>query len=235
MATLASKAYESIKRDIISLKLAPGTLIAQQKLSERYGIGMTPIREALKRLQSENLVETRPNTGYFIAPITISNVQTLFETRKVIEGAVVQLAARRASPADIEEIIRLSTISYEYGNVESYVRYIEDNSRFHRLIAESSGNPKLADFNKVIIDEMARVLHLGLTYGDTHTRLSSDHINLAEAIAKRDYRQALESSNMEIDYAFMRVKQALTRLLTEPNFEWPLFQNLDLDGLGLHR
>lgn len=232
METLASKAYDAIKKDIISLVLPPGTLIAQQKFSEKYGIGVTPIREALKKLQSENLVESRPNSGYFIAPITIYNIQVLFEARKIIEGAVVQLAARRATLDEIEKITQLRTISYEYGNVESYVKYIEDNAKFHKLIADASGNLKLAEFNKKIIDEMARIFHLGLIYSDAHSRLSSDHSKLAEAIAQRDAKHALETSNQEIDFAFLRAKQALAQSLSEPNPEWPLLQFLDLKGFG---
>ena len=158
------------------------------------------------------------------------NVQVLFEARMIIETAVVQLATKRATIDEIEKITQLSTITYEYGNLESYVEYIKRNAEFHKVIADASANRKLAEFNKTIIDEMARLFHLGLIYGDTNTRLSSDHINLAKAIALRDTKRAVELSNQEINFAFLRVKEVLFRSLSEPNSEWPQLKYLDFMG-----
>ena len=88
--SLAGQVYEAIKKDIISCALRPGQQIAQQQLAERYGAGITPVREALPKLTREGLVLTIPRFGYLVTTITISDVAEIFELRAILESAAAR-------------------------------------------------------------------------------------------------------------------------------------------------
>ena len=97
MQSLADKAYHAIRGLIVSLALAPGALIDERELIERLGIGRTPVREALRRLAQEQLVEVYPRRGMFVTPVDARALARLSEVRAVLEPEAARLAAERAT------------------------------------------------------------------------------------------------------------------------------------------
>jgi DNA-binding GntR family transcriptional regulator len=104
MESLADKAYHAIRDLIVSLELAPGTVIDERELIERLGIGRTPVREALRRLAQERLVEVYPRRGMFVTGVDVRELARLSEVRAVLEPEAARLAAERATPADRREL-----------------------------------------------------------------------------------------------------------------------------------
>ncbi|MGC8826343.1 MAG: GntR family transcriptional regulator [Anaerolineae bacterium] len=101
MPTDAARAYRAIKEKIITLQLAPGSVIQDAELMEELGIGRTPIREALKLLEAEKLVVTVPRRGIFVASISITDLQQVIEVRLELEGLALRLACERANSEDM--------------------------------------------------------------------------------------------------------------------------------------
>src|SRR5690242_20833585 len=85
MESLADKAYHAIRDLIVSLELAPGAVIDERELIERLGIGRTPVREALRRLAQERLVEVYPRRGMFVTGVDVRELARLSEVRAVLE------------------------------------------------------------------------------------------------------------------------------------------------------
>lgn len=106
MPTDAARAYRAIKEKIITLQLAPGSVIQDAELMEELGIGRTPIREALKLLEAEKLVVTVPRRGIFVASISITDLQQVIEVRLELEGLAVRLACERANSEDMVRLQR---------------------------------------------------------------------------------------------------------------------------------
>ena len=100
MQSLADKAYHAIRDLIVSLELAPGAVIDEKDLIERLGIGRTPVREALRRLAQERLVEVYPRRGMFVTNVDVRELARLSEVRAVLEPEAARLAAERATDAD---------------------------------------------------------------------------------------------------------------------------------------
>ncbi len=105
--SLAEKAYHAIRDLIVSLELAPGAVIEEPELMERLGIGRTPVREALRRLAHEQLVEVYPRRGMFVTGVDVRQLARLSEVRAVLEPEAARLAAERATDADRLEIADL--------------------------------------------------------------------------------------------------------------------------------
>src|SRR6266516_1271944 len=109
VSSLSDKAYHAIRGLIVSLELAPGAVIDERELIGRLEIGRTPVREALRRLAQERLVEVYPRRGMFVTGGDVRELARLSEVRAVLETEAARLAAERATDTDREQLSRLLT------------------------------------------------------------------------------------------------------------------------------
>jgi DNA-binding GntR family transcriptional regulator len=107
-SSLADRAYLSIRDLIVSLELAPGALIDERQLVETLGIGRTPVREALRRLAQEQLVEVFPRRGMFVTGVDVRDLARISEVRAALEPEAARLAAERATDDERDELASLS-------------------------------------------------------------------------------------------------------------------------------
>ena len=142
--SVADLAYERIRSLVLSGELAPGTRLGQVELAGRLGISRTPVREALRRLGGEGLVEGHSNHGFRVADLGLGAVLRRLEVRAILEPGIARLAAERRSERDVEELhASISRERQASGGIE-----VHDASRgFHVTLARASGN-----------EEMVRVL-----------------------------------------------------------------------------
>ncbi len=158
--SLAVKAYEKIIHKIISLEYNPGQHLEENQLVERLGIGRTPIREALLRLAGENMVESQPNKGFVVRPITLQNTKAVFEGMKILELAVASLAVRQ------DATILRSKMEASNEKVKSAVKsmdvfgLVEANHDFHMYFADCSHNEYLVRAVNEVRSEAKRLSYL---------------------------------------------------------------------------
>jgi len=107
-SSLADRAYLSIRNLIVSLELAPGALIDERRLVETLGIGRTPVREALRRLAQEQLVEVFPRRGMFVTGVDVRDLARISEVRAALEPEAARLAAERATDEERDKLADLS-------------------------------------------------------------------------------------------------------------------------------
>lgn len=206
---LSQKAYERIRTEILTCALAPGQQLAQAQLSEKYGLSLTPVREALQRLAHEGLVQSYPRFGYIVSPVTEELVRTLYEYRAVLESAAVRLTVERASPAQLQQLAENARFKYVYKNHEEYIRFLERNAAFHNAIARLAGNSRLAEALAGLLDELTRIFHLGLDLRDSAEEMQAEHLALAEALLTRDPARAEQIVLEQISRSQQRVLEAL--------------------------
>jgi DNA-binding GntR family transcriptional regulator len=211
MSSLAQKAYQAVKNDIITCTIEPGQTIVQSQLVEWYDMGTTPIREALQRLAQEKLVTPIPRVGYVVDPIAFSDVREIFELRYVLESAAARLVASRADAEDLERIRSEADFTYVYRDQKSYAEFLAHNAAFHLSIAEAAGNSRLVEPISGVLDELTRVFHLGLDVRDSAEEMRLEHIELADALCERNPDRAEEVVQDQIARSQERVLQALIR------------------------
>ncbi len=141
---LSEKAYHLIKEKIITLELSPLSVIDEQALGEELDLGRTPIREALHRLAAEGLVLIAPRRGMFVAEISITDLQKIFEVRMVLEGFCARLVAQRITQ---ERIAQIEVTLQELEQVPDgdWRAVMKIDERFHELIYLAADNEFLAD------------------------------------------------------------------------------------------
>lgn len=140
--TLAEQAFNLIKKDIISGKLAPGEELPEKKLAQEFGISRTPVREALTRLEMEGLVEVSDQKIATVASFTEEDAMHFMEIRTLLE--VYNLEATDPLERDVLEGIR-ENLDAQLAAIEvgSYETFIDLDREFHLLLAGQNRNPKL--------------------------------------------------------------------------------------------
>ena len=189
MRLASEKAYHLIKDKIITLELAPSTVIDEQALMKELGLGRTPIREALQRLNAEGLVHIVPRRGMFVTDISITDLQKVFEVRTVLAGFSARLAAQRATT---DQIAQMEQVLHGLEQVQSgdYKLLIDIDRRFQRLLYQAAGNEILAESLDHLYDLSLRIWYLVLhQLGDVRDAIE-EHQQVAEALKARDGARA---------------------------------------------
>jgi DNA-binding GntR family transcriptional regulator len=183
------RAYLLIRDQIVTLKLAPGSVIEEAKLRQELGLGRTPIREALQRLAHENLVSFVPHRGTFVSDINLTDLHRLTEVRTEMEGYAARLAADRATTSDRGQMqglmAELETI--DGADVHTLMRL---DQRIHRLVYQATRNPFLQAMLEEIFNLSLRIWFLGLDRGVRIKQAVEEHRQLLEAVVSRDGQRA---------------------------------------------
>ena len=187
--SLADQAYYRIRELIVTLELAPGSLVSERELMERLGLGRTPVREALRALARDRLIDVFPRRGMFVADVDLRDLVDLSEVRVVVESTAARLAAERATDADRAEIATLLE-ELEGGGADDERTLIELDQRIHRHIYRCAHNPVLAATLNEYYVLTLRIWFLAL---DRVARLDEavrEHRTLLEAIRDGDPARA---------------------------------------------
>jgi DNA-binding GntR family transcriptional regulator len=208
-AGLGVPIHAALRRQILTGQLRPGDRLVEGALARRWGVSKSPLREVLKRLQHEGLVEAVPRRGYLVTPITVRQVQDLFDLRLILERDAAVRAARSASAAQIDALARLVGAPYVMGDVDSQNRFLATNKRFHLAVARTTGNQRLVGLLDRLLDELDRLFHLGLDVRDRADTLVQEHQDLVAAIEARDPARAAATMERQVENARQMVLEGI--------------------------
>ena len=175
---------------IIRHELKPGQWIAEAKLSEKLGVSRTPLREALKALAAEKLVELHAFRGAAVTDLSLDQVVYLFETQAILESQAVELACERATDQEIAAFAkqhRRMVAFFEKGDRKSYFAL---NQKLHTAIVGMSHNPVLIEIHASVIVQVERARYNALDVADRWKQSADQHEDILAALEKRDGKQA---------------------------------------------
>jgi DNA-binding GntR family transcriptional regulator len=205
---LSDKAYQLIRQKIITLELPPLAPIDEQALMEELRLGRTPIREALQRLAAEDLILLAPRRGMFVADVSITDLQKVFELRMTLEGLCARLAAQRAS---VEQVQAMKQVVRDLDAVPDgdYRGLMVIDERFHELLYEAAGNEFLADVLLRLHALSFRIWHMVLERLGSVRGALEQHIAITEAIEARDAEHAENLVRQHVAEFQQQIKAAL--------------------------
>ena len=189
---LSDKAYHLIKHKIVTLELPPSSLIDEQQLTEELSIGRTPVREALRQLAAEKLVTIVPRRGTFVADISITDLQELWEVRWDLEGLAARLAAERIDRQHLEQMKALFDEFDQVVDERGGKAFMDIDDRFHHLLYQATHNKFLEDVLDRLYTLSARLWYMSLDRL-SHQVVSEaikEHTKVVEALEKRDAKEA---------------------------------------------
>lgn len=184
--SLRQKLYQRIKHEIIVGELKPTQQLSESELSVRYDVSGTPVREALTSLQRDHLVEYAPNRGFMVAPVSVRDVQEIYEARVVFESIFLRLAIERMTEAELQILEKTQDVSYDLNDPASVDRYLQANYTFHMTIAEASRNSRLTMHYQSLLDEAQRLIYMDLKNNNVLPIWHRSHGKLIQAIREKD-------------------------------------------------
>jgi DNA-binding GntR family transcriptional regulator len=158
--SLADEAYAALHARIVDCRLAPGSRVTEKQLAAELGIGLTPVRQALIRLHSEDLVLTLPRRGYQIVPLTIESVNDLFQVWRIIGPAIAEIAGQETAAQTCPQFIarfRAWSGTVGGGDVAAFLESAEES---WMAMAEATGNRRLVAMYARLVGELRRVFTL---------------------------------------------------------------------------
>jgi DNA-binding GntR family transcriptional regulator len=209
-ASLADRAYFAIRGLIVSLELAPGDAIREPDLTAQLGIGRTPIREALRRLALERLVEVYPRRGMVVTTVDVRDLARLCEVRAVLEPEAARLAAERATKPDLEELTALIEELLDRRRRDDRA-LIDLDERIHRTIYRTSHNQLLEETLEWYYTHALRIWMLALDRTRTLQSAVLEHHELLDAIARGKGERAAALMRAHVEH----FEQAMRDVLLE--------------------
>lgn len=212
-ATLADRAYYTLRDRIVTLQMTPGSLIREEELMEELDMSRTPIREALLRLSLQKLVVVVPRRGTFVSDVNAGQVGTIYELRRELEVLAAGWAAERRTQADLQEI---ETLQAELRAVPRHPSetgvdarsQIDLDQRAHYLIYRLSRNPCVEDVLRSYFYLSARIWFLA-SGRVTMDEPFDEMLNLLEAIKKGDVEEAKRRAALHSQDAENAIRGAL--------------------------
>lgn len=198
--SLADQVFEKLENDIIFGVYRRGELLTELKLAEQLGVSRTPIREALRRLTQERLIEDT-GKGSLVVGITLVDLQDIMDIRQRVESLAAYYATKNITPEGIKELAHVLDLQDFYCSKEDsdHIRIMDDN--FHALLCKHSGHTVLEDtllplhrktqrFRKASISDKARVAHVPVEHRKIFDAIVAGDAELAEKLTKEHIENA---------------------------------------------
>jgi len=218
MGKLFSKIYWALRQEILSGQLLPGESLIEQGLADRFAVSRTPIREAIRQLQQEGLIDSDRRSGIRVAVITVADAIHLYDCRLGLEQVAAIGACENATSQQLDELQRwlleaqLSTPTQTEESPAELENRLQIDRSFHHLVAESSGNPWLTQLLDQILNKMS-LLGSRVTHRNPAVlEIWAEHERVVEAILARNSSAASIAMRDHLVASKARVVQELQGL-----------------------
>jgi DNA-binding GntR family transcriptional regulator len=203
------RAYEQVKRMILSGELAPGTFLAERQLAARLGMSKTPVRSALERLESEGFLSISPQQGAVVRDFSSHEISELYEVRMALETFVAGRVAGRLSPAQIQRLEASLHAQRENLARRDIALCVQLDENYHTLFAEFLDNREILRVLQRLRDKTHRLFHRVFTLNPGRMEGSyEEHVAIAESVIQGPPHVASERIGAHLEYG--------RRLLLDP-------------------
>ncbi len=194
--TYASSVYERLRADILDGALLPGHRLPIKLLMERYGVGQTPLREALNRLSADGLVAAEDQRGFAVPGISVTELEELTRTRCWLEERALRESMAHATPAWEEALLvaghRLNRAPRGLdGDAEAQAQWEARHREFHDLLVSNCRSRWLVGFCQQLTDRHQRYRRLAARRAFPHRDVQAEHQAILDAVLARDADKAV--------------------------------------------
>ncbi len=185
-ASLHARLVARLRDLIVEGELVPGARVPERALCERFGVSRTPLREALKVLASEGLLELLPNRGALVARLTAADLDEMFPVMGALEALAGELACTRITEEELAELRALHyqmVLHYRRGELPEYFRL---NQRIHELVMDAARNPTLSRMYRGLAGRIRRARYVANMSQARWAQAVAEHEAILDALARRD-------------------------------------------------
>ncbi|MDO5690542.1 MAG: GntR family transcriptional regulator [Tissierellia bacterium] len=190
--TMTDFATRYLREETMSFKILPSSSIKESEISKELGISRAPVREALNRLISEELVVFKPGKGFFCRQLSLEEVQDLFDVREDLELASLKSAIVRASDDELQKLLLDTMKSKRVQSSINMDTLVLADEEFHLHLNKLGKNNERVKFLMNINKRIRFVRQISLLREDRRNSFMDDHIKLVESILERDEKKAID-------------------------------------------
>jgi len=199
--TVRDAAFERLRNAILKGHFKPGERLVESQIAEEMGISRTPIREAIRRLETEKLVVNLPRKGVVVAPLDMSQVKEIFAIRAALEGLAVKLAMENFNHEIIKEMEDILKEMQKGIKSQDLDQIVECNTRFHDCIIKTAGSSKLFEMLQNIKEQIQRFRHSSLSVEGRPQIALEEHICILNHIKEKNTTNAQKMMEQHIENA----------------------------------
>lgn len=200
--SLSSKVFKYIRDGIIEGRYQTGEYLVETKLAEELGISRTPIREALKQLELEELAVSIPNRGVVVQGLSSQDVEDIFAIRLTLEGQAAYWAAQRIQQPEIDRLNELADLMELYTRRQDIVNLARLDTEFHEIIYEACDSRMLKHILASLHQNISRARKSSLNLPNRPEKSLEEHRAIMEAIERRQPEQAKAQMESHIRHAW---------------------------------
>ena len=210
--TIRETIYLAIKQAILDGKLSVGERIVEKTFAEAFRVSRTPVREALRRLETEGHVEYIPRTGVVVSGITKADVIEVYKIRKALEALVLEQVIENATDEDVHKLNMQIQASREYARSDEVAGLIKNYQSFNGLLMDIADLPRLRIVLSQITEYVLRFRKISAGNEERRMRAIDEHEMILEAVKAGDLNKSIEINNRHLDSA---LKIILTELFND--------------------
>jgi DNA-binding GntR family transcriptional regulator len=205
------QAYQKLRDAITFGDLKPGERLVESGICEKFELSRTPLREALRQLQTEGYIDVSPNKGAVIRKITVEELEAVYDVLAQLEGYAVEMATGALTPNDIKTLKGLLSQLNKASKSKDFDQWFALNASFHGYFQNFSGNPILKEEIGRLRNRIYRYRSLAFTLAVSIIGVLSDHEKIYQAVADRKPAKAREAMQKHI----LNTKEILAEFLRE--------------------
>lgn len=204
MDTFSQQCYEQLEHEIVDGDLKPGSKLKVMQLKERFGIGQSPVREALSRLVASGLVSVEENKGFRVARMSEKDIRDIYRVFTAVEIMALEWAIEEGDDLWRSQIVaalyQLSLIENSTDQLDSYQVWAEKNYNFHFALIAGCNSPQLLEIRRNLYLKFDRYCRLSYQLAQRPLSVNyKEHEQLAEAVLQRDTKKAVAIMNHHIN------------------------------------
>lgn len=178
--------FETLRDEIMLGAILPGAVLDQEEIAARFQVSRIPVREALRMLAMERILELRPHHRAVVRKYSTAEIEDLFLIRSILEPKAGAMACAHMQPADLASLRDLLGRMEPLNRADDLVQYLQLNREFHMGIYHLAGSPILETLIAQYIDQSSRFIHIYLKATETFAKAHIDHLEIYRACEARD-------------------------------------------------
>lgn len=204
--------FNTIREAIIVGELKPGERLMEVQLAEKMGVSRTPVREAIRKLELEGLVEMLPRKGAHVADLSVKDIMDVLEVRSTLDGLASALSASRITDEELKELKHVQTQFANYVEKENLQGQVKKDVEFHDIIYRSSRNDKLIQIINNLREQAQRFRVVYLKDFSSPKDIIKEHAEIVEAITSRDVAAAELAAQRHIKTQEVSIIKSIKRI-----------------------
>lgn len=203
--SLRAKVFTQLQNDILNGKYQLGESIIETKLSEELGVSRTPIREAIRQLELEGLVQSIPNKGVLVKGISAQDIEDIYTIRMMIEGLAARWAAEKMTEEELAELKEAVELEEFYTSKNDTQHLLQFDSRFHDIIFRASKSKPLMHTLSTFHHYVQRARNASFSEPERARKVLEEHRAILQALMERDAEKAERLTTEHVRNASMNL------------------------------